>query len=473
MTGRHWSFTVRVSEIALFALFCIMLLATAVLPEALVILYAVIIALWIAVSCRNGYIKGDSALISQICAFTVLLSAVQNIYLGLLIDNLEQLELQILLTLNIAIMAFSVALFWTRRINWTSALLIVLTIISVIQFLIFSPVPTAYISSLRNIIAPILIYSYAVSYGREMDKRYLYRLLLLIAWIVVIVGLIEYCVGSTFWIGLNITKLWNMKGIETHSISGVPMNWYASEKIGGVQIRRMVSSFADPVNLGSYLFAAFMLAWYKRKTILKVLLFVCCVLCVSKGALLGFLIFAVVYTWYKDRTKLLVPTAIAGMLCIGLLFVRFSINSSTGSMAYHVKNFVDSIGVFVKNPLGLGVGNVGVMAKIMGAKVSAGIVETGIGAITSQLGIFGILIYSVFFWKLFREPVGWDPDRRNKKVLYYSLLISYLANMVFNEVALSPNSCGMYFILLGVLTGEDFFEKKDEKEGQRNESIAN
>ena len=61
-----------------------------------------------------------------------------------------------------------------------------------------------------------------------------------------------------------------------------------------------------------------------------------------------------------------------------------------------------------------------------------------------------MVIYIFFFTKLGLAPRNWkngnSVNAQRQKALYYTLLFSFIANAMFNEVALSPNSCGLYFI---------------------------
>lgn len=56
-----------------------------------------------------------------------------------------------------------------------------------------------------------------------------------------------------------------------------------------------------------------------------------------------------------------------------------------------------------------------------------------------------------FFVKLFNAPKHWKKHHKDSKILYYTLLLTFIANVIFNEVALSPNSCALYFIEMATL----------------------
>lgn len=306
----------------------------------------------------------------------------------------------------------------------------------------------------------MLIYVYAYTIGEVSDERAFYRYLNLIAWVVVLFGIYEYLGGIGIWKNLGITQLWNLKGIKTN-VAGVPMNWFSSEKIGGQQLRRMVSTFADPVNLGTYLFAAFMISWYSGEKMLTLLLVGCCILTISKGALLGFLVFAIIYVWFKDKSKIGVPLIFSACAIVTVIFVEYSISASTGSMMAHIGGFISSLKLLITNPAGLGIGNVGVLSGLFSSNLSnTDVIETGIGVIIAELGWIGLICYTVFFVYLYKVPHKWNGNNIKRKILYYTILFSFILNALFNEVALSPNSCALYFIELAYCDSSTKCDKK-------------
>lgn len=418
---------------------------------------AIIIAFAMSVMCYNSYAREDGEFIAKYLSVIIYLSAMQSVYLGVFISSLERIELQVMLSIHVLYSALTliISIIASKRgIPWPVHLLIVEIVVSCLGFIIYNPQIIAFISSLRNLISPIMFFSLAYIFAGKIDDKTLMKKIEIVLYIVIVFGVIEYSIGNKLWIDLNITELSIKKNLITNTYAKVPPNWYSSEKIGGHQLRRMVSTFADPVNLGTFLFAGYAVAEHERKKFLKMLTLLCIVLCVSKGAFLGILISFVVNCWYKDRSKISVPVIIGITLGLGYVFIVFSQSSSTGSMFYHVLNFIKSFGVLVTKPLGYGVGNAGVLAKVTGGTISTDIVETGFGAIVSQMGIIGLMIYVYFFGKLVAGGRLINKNNVEDKVLFYSLLFSYIANVLFNEVALSPNSCGIYFVLLGTKLGK-------------------
>ncbi|HFR3751148.1 TPA: polymerase, partial [Streptococcus suis] len=294
------------------------------------------------------------------------------------------------------------------------------------------------------------IFFFSVYSFKNIDLNRVYKYFSLIIFVILIFGVIEYVVGNSIWSSLNIKQLWALKGMPIENRI-VPGNWYSSELVGGNQLRRMVSTFADPVNLGSFLFAAYMFAWYFDKKILQIGLLISFVLSVSKGAFLSFLVFVIIYSWIKDRTKIFGIFGLVISTIAGGIFYLFSQSSSYGSMNAHIDGFLSALSVPIHYPFGMGVGSVGVLASKLGsdAALSSEVLETGIGMIIAQLGFVGALIYATFF--IILSSFGKKFKEKNDKIMWFTLLYGFLANAMFNEVALSPNSCAFYFIMLGML----------------------
>lgn len=398
--------------------------------------------------------RGNKIIATWVLLFPTILSVTQNVYLGLGAWKLNTRSLQVLLSLHFLIFAGIVILnadILMRKARWALLAIMLLLIHSMLLFIMHPAPLTSTISSIRNVLSCMLIYCFGVVMCKRVDLKGYHKWVTRISWLVVLFGLFEWLVGLRVWEALNISRLWELKGIPTN-LWGIPPNWYSSEMIGGHQLRRMVSTFADPVNLGTFLFAAFMISWYRKDKVLTVALGICAILTISKGSLLGFLVFIVVFMWQKKKYRAFMPVMSGMTLLIGVWFIRYSMRSSTGSIIAHTKGFLNSFSVLWNNPLGLGVGNVGVLAGLYNdSLLNVSVSETGIGMIIAQLGMIGLVVYIFFFLELCIVPKRWGREFQRERVLYYTLLFSFIANALFNEVALSPNSCCLYFVEIAFL----------------------
>ena len=98
--------------------------------------------------------------------------------------------------------------------------------------------------------------------------------------------------------------------------------------------------------------------------------------------------------------------------------------------------------------------------------------ESGVGVVIGQLGIVGLIGYAVLFISL-AKACSRVADKRNR-VLGVTLTLAFLANAMFNEVALSPNSAAPYFVIIGLIIGREFLERPDftAKPEKRAKSLA-
>lgn len=286
-------------------------------------------------------------------------------------------------------------------------------------------------------------------------------LLMFFGIIVIVVGLYEIFVNKNMWVNLNITELWTKKGLNLQP-GGLPTNFYSSETINGERIRRMTSTFADPVNLGTFLFSIFCLNWFHGNKKGFILTLFAIILTVSKGALVGLLIFACIYAFVYHRKKFIYIAL--SMFALGVSFLVYAYITSANSVFLHISGLLSAFSILGTKPFGYGLGSVGVLSQqFSDVTANYSITETGLGMIIGQLGIIGLSIYLLYFiyiiFKCFKL------NDKKEKVLCCTFILSILVNILFNEVALSPNSCAIYFIIVGYYLGmeNNRKEKKDER----------
>lgn len=393
--------------------------------------------------------------ITLILIFPIALSAFQNVWLGICANRLVQFNLQIYLIFNI-LFVFIVECFliFKQKLSKKEFAIFIATVIlvaySVLLYLFYPTSIISWFAALRNIITPFIYILFGLMLSAKCNKNRFLNAVLVIGIIVVLFGLIEILIFPDVWVQLNIGVLWPMKGIEVHEITGLPMNFYSSESFfGQAYIQRMSSTFADPVNLGTFLVSIVFIAYYQKKYYLIPLVLLACVLTISKGALLGILIFMVVFAFFKDRKKRIFSAVMVAVVLIGIAFLIYSRFHSSGSVFAHLSGFFSSFISLVRYPLGVGCGRVGVLASLFGDTLNNGIYESGFGIIVGSLGIIGLFVYIMFFAVIVAD--AWRLENECKKILCYTLLFSIFVNLMFNEVAMSPNSCGIYFVLIGVL----------------------
>lgn len=399
--------------------------------------------------------------LGTLLAFPVALSAFQNVYLGVFSPQLSKFSVQLLVIINfvyaITLLLFLLVSRKTGDNSESFSILIknyiaILILCSLLSAVISRGNPISMISSFRNIISVLLFFYMGYIASSRCDVRSFYEVLVAIGVVVVIFGFVDVASRGELWKSLNITDLWTKKGIALQP-SGLPTNFYSSETINGSRIRRMASSFADPVNLGSFLFVVFVLCWRNKHFIFAILTIFAIALTVSKGALLGLLIFFCVYAYHRLPRFVFVGTLI-GTFCVGVAFLLFASNSGANSVFVHISGFTSAFKSLLNHPFGNGLGSNGVLARqFSDQSANSDITESGIGMIIGQIGLIGLVVYVLFFLNVTR--LSFTIRDEENRILAGTLVISLLVNICFNEVALSPNTCAAYMLIVGLCIGSE------------------
>lgn len=402
--------------------------------------------------------------VAPVLVVPVVLSATQNLLLLPLAPYVTTGQLQVLLSINLLVTALTLVMSgWVERDHlanapgaWPWSAKVALTVMALVaiyasaQLFFLHGSLTATVGSARNLLSiPVFLLLGVLSSRIATVRRYCGAVVAL-GLVVVVFGLFERF-HPQFWMDADLATLWQKKGIPA-PINGLPDNFYSSEQVHGVQQRRMASSFADPVNLGTFLLVAFLAAWYVRRYVIAVVVLVGCVLTISKGALVGLLLFCVVAAYfYLPRRALMFAAALCGL--VAAAFLTYSYTSSTGSVQAHIGGLLAGLRELPQAPLGHGVGESGVLAGMLSGDVSlpSTAAESGLGVIAGQMGFPGVIAFAVLFVAIALD-LRKISDRRSL-AMAWALLLGFGVNASFNEVALSPNSSGAYFLILGLLVG--------------------
>lgn len=399
----------------------------------------------------------------------IVITSFQNIFLGIYIDLITPSQIPYIIIINYlygCIILLVLLVINSKRLNTIQieigVILLGLVLLSIILYFNKPSSTNAFFSSFRNFTCPIIYFWIGLLLAEKVDFHRMLNFLFILTFIIFIFGLIERFLYQNFWIDLNIGELWNKKGIYYNHLTGKPYNHYSAERIAGKNILRMVSSFGEPVNLGTYFALIVHLSWWKKNKPIMILSLIGCVLTVSKGALMSILILGIVLSYYKFSKRSFY--IIAGGFAILVAFVYSSINSAGGSMAVHINGLISAITQIFQNPLGSGVGNAGVYGSLYAVSEMNQIQESGLGVIIGQLGIIGLVGYFMFFhvqYKIIHDNE--EQIKRHDKILAYTLIFSYALLMFFSESALGPNASALYLAVIGVICG------KLHKTGMKNE----
>ena len=237
-------------------------------PTGLVLLVGVAWSAFLLVRLMLGVIDGRDV------TFIVVLAAFQNVVLGLFAPALSAFAVRLLVSTNVLLPTLWLIAIWLtapetwlwRRALGANGMLLTTAGMLAFSVALFGFNGVAALASTRNIVSPLLFF--AVGYFaalRGPDSPFFWRTLLGVGVVVVLVGLTEQLLLRDLWPALHVQELWTKKGLTNIAASGLPANWYSAERFGGEQVRRMVSTMADPVNLGTFLFLVFMTGYWLRR----------------------------------------------------------------------------------------------------------------------------------------------------------------------------------------------------------------
>lgn len=381
------------------------------------------------------------------------ISATQNLYLGMVAESADALSIQVSLLAHIVYAVGLVLVFGfllkaqvhDGLVKLSASVALALLFFGVVSVALLNAPMVAMVTSARNMITPAVFLLLGLLVAKRVSQVHFTNGIAVLAWLTIGFGLVEYALSEWVWDLFNIDTLWIKKGIPNLAHWGLPANFVSSERFFGEQIRRMASSYADPVNFGTVLFLFFAVAWATRRWLLVVLCLLAIAMAISKGALLGLLIFLTVWAYHFGSRFLFACGAVAAVV-LGSGLVAYTLLHSTQSLLTHVHGLVAAITSLPAHPFGRGLGGVGVLAE-----GSDDIRESGLGLIIGQLGLLAFVLFGSFFGGIQRRLKA-VPEVR-EKVLVAALFYAIFFNIAFNEVALSPNSCAGYFLLIGIVLG--------------------
>ena len=266
--------------------------------------------------------------------------------------------------------------------------------------------------------------------------------------------------GDSLWIRLGYSSYAQYKGI-TYALTGGGVSGAFYTYDLGMKLRRMASFFADPVIFGQLIAFALIVSIF-CKNIFKnkmerfvaiILLAFALVFSLAKG---GIIIAALAFAFIRKDIgknkklsviyKILLVAGITG----GILYVLKG--GSEGGLR-HIKGLTDNLSAFPKHPLGQGVGTIGGVGYLYSGRGESSVSgESFFGAVIGQIGLVGVIIYGLFYSKLFskmRLIIGQEQYLMARIILW--LNVGLFATAWLNNTAISFTSCFIYFIMAGAI----------------------
>lgn len=319
----------------------------------------------------------------------------------------------------IAVFGIGVLFSTSRDINPFLALIPLVFWITI--SLILSPASLfAKAASLRQMMMPFLLIllGYLFTHNQS-DVDRLLNTVRIVLYIVLAFGFLEMAIS--IWKFVDIRTYYEMKGIFVNK-NGYPFIFI--EPIQG-GIRRMASTFLDPINLGHALVFLLAIRYYQRARWAEIIvIFIGIALTISKGALLQLvLVFWVINKRKPMFDKLFVAATIV------VLSVYLSFNHA--GLSKHVAGFSNALSTF--SLTGMGMAMAGNQAHMYSATYTDSIGDTFIGAIIGQVGIIGLLLWLLPFIHFMRFFKKYDILKR---LLIAQVIVSILSENAFNLLSI-------------------------------------
>ncbi len=352
--------------------------------------------------------------------------------------------------------------------------------------------------SLRRFITlPLLYFVGRIAIINFKEIKNCIKYTILFAYSICIYGLIDY-----FWARTYIYEyLFNIEEYFSKQVlvGFIPINWTFGDIMkSGVftdytfgTLPRFVTTFIEPTTLGSFLAFVFLFSVFCKKLInikplwikylLNLMLLFCLILTFSKGALTILLIgSAFILNYNKKIPKIIRKTYLYSVfvIIIGGIFIILTLNIGASA---HINGLKTGILSAIKCPLGLGLGNAGNFANLVGNNVEDTVGgESAIGSMLGQLGFCGFIPYLLFIINLIISLV--KKVNSNDKMIFITMagaFLGYSINSLFTDSALGTTGNYYYFLFSGMLISQVIlFNKKEallngRKHDEKEDAIYN
>lgn len=427
-------------------------------------------------SIRNNY---------KTLLYFVCVAFIQNITLAVAANSFSSISTMLYSISKEAMlyMCVTCALFNRKKLCKHMFLFVMFLLLLILVFLYSYTTFYARIISLRQILLPFICFLFgAMLKLTDKEIKKISTFIIYASFIVGIIGILElFFIGDAFWNRIPLLRYETNKGTTFYFTRGLPTNFYTYDLmfITGSISRRLVSIFVDPLLTGHYLFLGFILVdiYFKgrKKRKYKLLLFLFSVFTLSKGVILGyvlFFIFKILRCLPYDKIKnCLLVAVFLGVGAIFCLYKYIMAYLPTSSTATHFTGFIK--GITNSSFCGSGLGTAGTITGILTDKSKMVTAESFIGTLTVQIGYLGLFIFSCFWIYVFLEILKTGNKLKNS-LCYNSaiLLLAVLIESLFSESSISIVGTGMYFVFAGISMKKFYIEKNKLPGIGRNGKIA-
>lgn len=326
---------------------------------------------------------------------------------------------------------------------------------------------TAIAYNTRNFI--IFYFAYVIGkHFIDTDEKFDSFKKFFIKWAVIagVIGIVGILTNDKLYIFMGAAEVMMVKSFnpEASIVNGILVNGLPGYFLGdffGAYYWRLASLFLEPVNFSSFMALAVVLKATELKKgidwVTFSFLLICNFFTFGKGGLLidTISIFAIfVYrlftkemNFYKKNIYKMVKWGI--IIGIAGLGVFYGIFYSYNMHFYAIKI---TMAALIHNPFGFGVGAVGNVNKIVTSSDSYLGAETGVLNFWCQLGIEGLLVFTVLVWNISKAGVKSYNLNKNSFTMLFSIMpiILYLV-FIFQENIFTTQVITGYMFVCGYL----------------------
>lgn len=409
----------------------------------------------------------------------IILFVFQTFFIILLAPYIDSLGIKLL---NMVKEFYILSIFFAfiyKRLNYmiqnillVDITILLLTLWALFQFLVPNDIGMFIkLVSLREIVMISLLYFIGRMYPHITQSNLLLILTFLVYMSIfsIVFGLFErvFFTGE-IWEFLGATDFFEKKfsnaNFNFSVYNNIPQHWYTY--IADERPRRMVSFIGDAGSLSrflatSLLFTTFvMLTLHNGKYLFYTLILgLGILLTIGRGGII--IVLLGIWVYISKKSIFLSILSIIIVLLASLLVVTLD----SANTARHLTGLILGLQSLLEVPFGHGMGSSGVMAVMYSSGLEKKVEESLIGVIAFQLGLPGLIFYTLFFVLAYKKINHIKNSNKILKVfslLSLSLIIGIYFTSILSQSAVAPISAGIPLFIIGyMVTLSQQIQKKD------------
>ncbi len=306
------------------------------------------------------------------------------------------------------------------------------------------------------------------------DILWILKAIVVVSLIVALFGFLErFVFNDTIWNTIGAIDYYQAK-IESQKIkfiikNNLPGNFFTF--IDNRLFRRMVGPIADATSLSRFLALPILSLIYIRRLLSKsretlpfqfaALLLLCgaLVLTFGRGGLL--IVIGGLMLWSYSKKPFI--TVLLGIPLAAVVLGNIALfDIHSGNVSRHTSGLVNGVNSLYKAPLGHGLGSSGMMAVMYTENIEEDISESYWGSLSYQLGIAGLISFTMFFilicgtlYRIYKKHRGEVEEFPVSKMalMAFSLCAGIFATSALGNSAVEPISAGLSLLYGGAIIG--------------------